>query len=258
VSEFYVEVNEITLFVRRNENVSASPTIIFLHDSLGCVQLWRDFPERLAGLAECNFVIYDRQGYGKSMALNSHHRENNYLHTEAKVLNDLITKLQLEDAILFGHSDGGSIALLAAAKYPARINSVIVEAAHVFVEDTTLNGIRAAVATFATSNLRSRLEKYHGDKTTTIFNAWTETWLRDDFRKWNIENVLPDIQCPCLFIQGDQDEYGTVRQMKAVADLVNGPVDTFLIPGVNHTPHKMANREVIMRSVEFIRSSRPH
>lgn len=199
--------------------------------------------------------MYDRQGYGKSSPLINPHRSNDYLEMEAEILSHLIAKLKLQNVILFGHSDGGSIALIAAAKYPRLVRCAIVEAAHVFVEQVTLDGIRSMKNAYETTDLRRRLERYHGDKTDTIFKAWTETWLGNDFSEWNIEHFLPDIHCPLLFIQGDQDEYGTAAQVQAVARQVCGIVRTSLIPAVHHTPHKQVESEVISCTTAFIKSN---
>ncbi len=251
-AESFIEINKASIFVRRYHEFAQRPTIIFLHDSLGCVQLWRDFPEKLCQAVGCNMLVYDRQGYGKSDPLPSHHRTNKYLEREADLLRDLVVRLGLGKVILFGHSDGGSIALIAAGKYPLMFDALIVEAAHVFVEEVTLTGIRAAVEDYATTNLRSRLEKYHGDKTDTLFKAWTETWLSENFRSWNIEHFLPAMQCPLLFIQGEEDEYGTVRQVQSVKAQANGKVQTCLLPSVHHTPHKEAPAEVLEKSASFL------
>src|SRR5262249_27231343 len=149
----------------------ATPTIIFLHDSLGCIKLWRDFPKRLCKLTGCNGLIYDRQGYGESSPVSAA-RNKDYLEKEADILSALIKRLALDRVILFGHSDGGSISLIAAAKHPEHIAAVITEGAHVFVESITLDGIRAAKGQYATTDLRQRLERYHGDKTDTVFSIW--------------------------------------------------------------------------------------
>lgn len=254
-SETIIDLNNMSLFVQRTEQFENAPTIIFLHDSLGCVHFWRDFPAKLCNSVRCNLVMYDRQGYGKSSPLVNHHRSNDYLEIEAEILDTLISKLALRNVILFGHSDGGSIALIAAAKYPRLVGCVIVEAAHVFVEQVTLDGIRAMANAYETTDLRKRLERYHGDKTDTIFKAWTDTWLGRGFREWNIEHFLSDIHCPLLFIQGDLDEYGTPAQLQAVARQVSGIVKTSLIPAIHHTPHKQAESEVISCATAFIKSN---
>ena len=228
------------------------PTLVFLHDSLGCVQLWRDFPKKLAEVTQCNVLIYDRLGYGKSEAMGTHERPTNYLELEADILNDLLTTLEIENTILFGHSDGGSIALIAASKYPDRIKAVICEAAHIFVEDVTIKGIHEAIEAYRTTNLPERLQKYHDNKVETIFKAWTETWTRSDYRDWNIEHFLSRITCPLLFIQGEADEYGTLEQVEKTISQVSGKAEKHLIPNVGHTPHKEKPIQVLGKSAAFI------
>ncbi|PZF70769.1 alpha/beta fold hydrolase [Taibaiella soli] len=232
---------------------SKRPTIIFLHDSLGCITLWRDFPTQLGTLTNCNVLVYDRKGYGESAPFTDVPRDNNYLEKEADVLNLLIEKLQITDAILFGHSDGGSIALIAAGKYPEHIKAVITEGAHVFVEDVTLRGIREAVTAYETTNLKEKLQKYHGDKTEAVFQAWAGTWLTDTFRLWNIEHFLPQIKCPVLVIQGAQDEYGTLAQVTSIVHQAGGIAESFIVPGIGHTPHKEAKEQVLMQVADFVK-----
>lgn len=253
ITESLVEVGDAQLFVKSIKAFPGRPVIVFLHDSLGCVQLWRDFPTKLCQAVQCNGLIFDRLGYGKSAPMESHVRTNSYMETEADVLVELLAALNMSDAVLFGHSDGGSIALIAAGKYPNIFNAVIVEAAHVFVEDITLQGIRNAAEEYATTNLKSRLEKYHGNKTETVFKAWTQTWLSEQFRVWNIEHFLPAIQCPVLFIQGEKDEYGTNSQMYAVKNNVKSCVELSLLPGVAHTPHKESAEVVIAEVSAFVK-----
>jgi pimeloyl-ACP methyl ester carboxylesterase len=247
-----VEVKNVSLYVRLALQYPNRPVIVFLHDSLGCVELWRDFPERLCTAVSCNMLVYDRQGYGKSAPLAHHHRTNAYLENEAIVLHDLLTLLDIKDVIIFGHSDGGSIALIAAGQYPSLFKAVIVEAAHIFVEDITLDGIRKAVDAYQTTDLKTKLEKYHGDKTETLFKAWTETWLSERFRSWNILKFLLETTSPVIFIQGEHDEYGTVAQMKGVKENVRAKVELCLLPDVHHTPHKQAAENVIERVSKFL------
>ncbi|MDR2281761.1 MAG: alpha/beta hydrolase [Sphingobacterium sp.] len=226
------------LYVELHTNYRDRPTIVFLHDSLGCVTLWRDFPEQLAAVTNCNVLMYDRLGYGQSDPMPTSKRSNTYLESEADILSQLLQEQGLRDVILFGHSDGASIALIAASKYPRGIKSVIVEAAHIFVEDITLRGICEAMEAYKTTNLPERLAKYHGDKVDTIFKAWTETWTSNDYRDWNIEHLLSRITCPLLFIQGESDEYGTLSQVEKTVRQVGGRSEKYIIPGVGHTPHK--------------------
>lgn len=247
-----INVNGSNLYVAHQSNYKGRPTIVFLHDSLGCVQLWRDFPQKLAEATNCNILVYDRLGYGKSEPMPTHERSTNYLELEADVLNDLLTTLEIDNTILFGHSDGGSIALIAASKYPTRIKAVICEAAHIFVEEATLKGVHEAIKAYKTTNLPERLQKYHGNKVQILFKAWTETWISSNYRDWNIEHFLPHITCPLLFIQGEADEYGTLEQVKKTISQVSGRVEKYIIPHVGHTPHKESPQQVLDKSAQFI------
>lgn len=228
------------------------PTLVFLHDSLGCVQLWRDFPQKLAEATQCNLLLYDRLGYGKSEPMPTFVRPIDYMELEADILNDLLSKFKIDDAILFGHSDGGTIALLTASKYPENIKAIIVEAAHIFVEDETLKGIYDAMEAYNNTDLPERLKKYHGDKVETLFKAWTETWTRSDYRNWTIEHFLPNVVCPLLFIQGEADEYGTLDQVDKTVRQVNGPTEKYIIPNIGHTPHKEAPELVLVKVIDYI------
>jgi pimeloyl-ACP methyl ester carboxylesterase len=249
-----IEVNGGKLYVRLIENHEHRPAIVFLHDSLGCVELWRDFPYKLAEAAGCNLLVYDRKGYGRSEPMQSVKRTNRYLEDEADTLNALLLQLNINRAILFGHSDGGSIALIAAAKYPLGIEAVISEAAHIFVEQETIDGLKAAVESYRETILKSRLAKYHGEKTDAVFHAWTDTWLSEEYRTWNIEHFLPGILCPTLIIQGEKDEYGTMKQVQGIASQAKGRAEVFILPGIGHTPHKEAPLETMEEAKKFIGS----
>jgi len=251
-SENFIGVNGVTIYIETFEAAKKMPTIVFLHDSLGCVALWRDFPEKIAKATECNILVYDRLGYGKSDPMPTYERNTDYLEKEATFLNDLLSVLKLDNVILFGHSDGGSIALLMAAKYPAAIKAVICEAAHIFVEDVTLNGILEAMNAYKTTNLSERLSKYHGNKVDTLFKAWTLTWTSVDFKKWNIEHFLPAITCPLLFIQGEKDEFGSMQQLEKTLDQVSGRAEKYIILNAGHTPHKEASEVTCNAVTRFI------
>ncbi len=228
------------------------PTIIFLHDSLGCIKLWRDFPEKIGIVTGCNVISYDRQGYGKSTRFSNQKRDHNYLKDEAKALGRIIDTLALQQVILFGHSDGGSIALLTAALFPDNILGVITEGAHVFVEKETLSGIKEAVKTYKETNLKEKLSKYHGDKTDEVFRMWTETWLSEEYQSWNIEKYLSNVQCPSLIIQGENDEYGTLKQVHSIVNKTTGASQALIIPNIGHTPHKENVEVVITNVTQFI------
>lgn len=249
-----IDVSGKNIYIELQRNYPDRPTIVFLHDSLGSVQLWRDFPQKLAEATQCNALVYDRLGYGKSEPMPTYERPTNYMELEADILNDLLTTLDMDHAILFGHSDGGTIALLTAGKYPEKVKALIVEAAHIFVEEVTLKGIYDAMQSYKTTNLPERLAKYHGDKVNTIFKAWTETWTRSDYRNWNIEHLLPKITCPLLFIQGEADEYGTLAQVEKTVSQVSGKSEKCIIPNIGHTPHKEAPELTFNAAKGFIQS----
>lgn len=247
-----INVKGQKLYIEHNNQFEGRPTIIFLHDSLGSVQLWREFPAKLSEIAQCNILAHDRLGYGKSFPMLTHERPVNYMELEADLLNNLLIEMDIDNAILFGHSDGGTIALITASKYPERIEAVICEAGHIFVEEVTLKGVYDAWEAYKTTNLPQRLQKYHGDKVEMLFKAWTETWTREDYRTWNIEYLLKDIKAPLLFIQGEADEYGTLDQVEKTVTQVSGSAEKYIIPGVGHTPHKEVPELVLEKAAGFI------
>jgi pimeloyl-ACP methyl ester carboxylesterase len=227
------------------------PTLVFLHDSLGCITVWRDFPERLAGALGCDALVYDRRGYGGSSPFGPEPRTPSYLEDEADALARVLDGCGISDAVLFGHSDGGSIALVAAARQPDRVRAVVTEGAHVFVEERTLAGIRAARESLRTTDLSERLRRHHGDRTEAVTSAWIDVWLSPEFRDWTIERYLPSVRCPVLVLQGTDDEYGTPRQLRTIAEGVAGPARAHLISGAGHTPHRDAADEVLGLTTAF-------
>jgi pimeloyl-ACP methyl ester carboxylesterase len=244
-------VNGVKIAIDHVMQDAARPTIVFLHDSLGCIELWRAFPQQLAVAVNCNFLVYDRQGYGASDPFGNEQRDSSYLEKEANMLDALLAQLNIDHAILFGHSDGGSIAIIAAAKYPSRIRAVISEAAHLFVEEITLNGIREAVTAYEQTALKRRLERYHGTKTGAVFWAWAGTWLNAAYRNWSIEHFVPLITCPVLVIQGEHDEFGSQKQVTAITDHTAGHAESMILANTRHNPHREAPDMVLQRCVGF-------
>ncbi len=229
-----------------------APTIVFLHEALGSVSTWRDFPDRLAAASGCGALVYSRAGHGRSGPLQGL-RSERYLHEEALgVLPAVLARLSVRDAILFGHSDGASIALIYAGGSPGAVRGVIVEAPHVFVEEAAWEGIRRAVEAYEQGDLRKRLARHHGDGTDALFRAWAEIWLRPSFRGWNIEEVLPSIACPVLVVQGDDDQYGTSRQVEAIVRQVGGPARALMLPRCGHSPHAERPGDVLEAAARFV------
>jgi pimeloyl-ACP methyl ester carboxylesterase len=227
------------------------PVLVFLHEGLGSVAMWRDFPVRLCAAADCEGLLYDRRGYGQSSALGAA-RSIHYLHDYA--LNELPVVLAAllpdRDYWVIGHSDGGSIALIHAAARPAHLRGVITEAAHVFVESVTLDGIRAAREAYGAGKLDG-LQRYHGDKTAGIFAAWADTWLEPAFAHWNIEYLLAAIACPVLALQGSEDQYGSAAQLAAIAGKAPRGQQQML-PACGHAPHAEAAGATLDAMLRFM------
>jgi pimeloyl-ACP methyl ester carboxylesterase len=213
---------------------TATMTVVMLHEGLGSLSMWRDFPRTIAEHLRCRVLVYSRHGYGRSAPLSAP-RAVSYMHDEAWViLPELLEQLGIEHPILFGHSDGGSIALIHASRYPVR--GVIALAPHVFVEDLSVESIAAAKVAFETGDLRKRLARHHAD-VDGAFRGWNDIWLHPDFRSWNIESLLSDIGCPTLVIQGHDDEYGTIEQLRRIAARARN-VELEHLPECGHSPHR--------------------
>ncbi len=241
-----------TIYPHRCKHQTSQFHLIFLHEGLGCIEFWRDFPEKLCLSTGCSGLIYDRKGYGESEPFEDAWPLD-YLQKEALIyLPALLKNLGVTDTILVGHSDGGTIALMAASVNNNIIRGVITEAAHIFVENITLSGIRKAVKDFETTILKEKLERYHKKNTEAIFYRWANRWLSSEFKGWNIEGFLKKIACPVLALQGEDDEYGTPAQIEGIANLVTGPVDTVLIPKCGHVPHFQAQKRVLGEMKQFI------
>lgn len=213
------------------------PCLIFLHEGLGCTALWRDFPERLCQRTGCPGLVYDRLGHGKSSPL-LRRRTIHYLHEYALSELPRLIEALLPEApfILIGHSDGGSISLIFGAEQPSHLQGIITEAAHVFVEQVSLQGIREADEAFAHGRLAG-LRRYHGEKTEELYNAWSATWQSPWFAFWNIEYLLPAIAVPVLVLQGCDDQYGTEAQVQAVVAGTGGKGTPILLEDCRHAPH---------------------
>ena len=228
------------------------PTIVMLHHGLGSVSAWREFPESIARATGLATVAYSRRGYGRSAATGTLPWPASFMHDEAEGdLPRLLQALDIRQPILLGHSDGASIALIyAAAQTRPRPLGTVLLAPHVHVEAVTLTGARQAAVDFKAGDLRARLARHHRDPE-AAFRGWNETWLSEDFRGWNIEQLLDSVHCPVLVVQGLADPYGSLAQVRPIRERVAAPVEVLLIAGGGHAPERERPLETIDSVVAF-------
>ena len=231
---------------------SRSPQVVFLHEGLGSRSMWRDFPRRLCEAARCRGLVYSRPGYGQSTGPTERKRGPDYLHRQAlEVLPRLLDALRIDTpAWLFGHSDGGSIALIFAAHYANRCAGVVALAPHIFVEEETVRAVAAAREAWSASELSERLARHHADPE-GVFWSWNDTWLSSAFRGWTIEHEIGSISCPVLAMQGAADEYATMKQIHGIARRVPH-AERIELPGCGHSPHRDQAERVIAETVRFM------
>jgi len=244
-----VELDGRSLEVLDRPGDAAMPPLVLLHEGLGSVRLWRDFPADLAGATGARVVAFSRFGHGDSDPP-PRRRTPSFMHEEAEeVLPAVLGALGVEDVILVGHSDGASIALIHAASHPVR--AVVAMAPHVFVEPVCLAEIREARRVYESGGLRERMARHHRDPD-AAFYGWNDVWLHPDFPRWSIEDVLPEIGCPLLLIQGTQDQYGTMAQLDRISAAVAGPVERVHL-ACRHAPHLEAPGETLAATADFVR-----
>ena len=214
-----------------------APTLLLLHEGLGCVALWRDVPERLAAATGCGVVAYSRAGYGRSDPAELP-RPLDYMTREAAdVLPEVLAALAVRDVILIGHSDGATIAAEYAGRVTDdRLRGLVLIAPHFFTEPSGLSEIAAARKAYVTSELRGRMAKYHRDPDNAFF-GWNDAWLAEGFKSWNVAKVIDSWQVPCLAVQGAADQYGTLAQIREIEARSPKPVETLIMDGAHHAPH---------------------
>jgi len=229
------------------------PSIVFLHEGLGSARQWKEFPARLSALTGCGFLAYSRWGYGGSDLRPRPWPADFLEHEAAVVLPAVLDATGITRPVLFGHSDGGTIALMYGAAWPDGTRGIVSEASHVVLEEISIRGIAGARDRFLHADLRARLRSQHGDHVEDTVLGWTESWLRPESRDWDIRARLPNVRCPVLVIQGRDDDFGTLDQVDAIATRVGGPVETLILDGCGHVPHRERSREVLEAAAAFVR-----
>jgi pimeloyl-ACP methyl ester carboxylesterase len=235
---------------------AGAPVLVFLHEGLGSVAMWRDFPARLCEAVGARGLVYSRPGYGRSTPRPpGEHWAPDFMHRQAaEVLPALLRSLGVEHPWLFGHSDGGSIALLFAAMFPRVLRGAVVLAPHILVEEVSAASIAQARDAYLKTDLKQRLARYHDDPD-SAFWGWNDAWLSPAFRDWNITQELATIACPLLAMQGLDDEYGTLEQIRGIARVV--PQAQLLeLPQCGHSPHKDQPDKVIAAVRAFVSGQR--
>ena len=254
-SEF-VTVRGRSLEYQRIAALAEGPTLVFLHEGLGSISQWRDFPQRIAQACALPALVYARYGHGQSQVLQQAHGVD-FMHREAlESLPELLRALGIERTILIGHSDGASIALIYAGAGHA-LEAMVAMAPHVFVEDISIEGIVAAKRAFENTDLAQRLARHHRDPRKTFY-GWNDIWLAPAFRSWNIESFLPAIKCPVLAIQGHEDDYGSMAQVDAIARQASGPVELLKLDRCGHSPQRDQSEIVAAAIVAFVRGCIRH
>ncbi len=248
----FIAINEHSIEYHHLKVDDSRPTLVFLHEGLGCIQMWRDFPDTVANATGCNLLVYNRAGYGDSTQAKLP-RQVRYMHDEAlDILPAVLDKLEIGKHILVGHSDGGSIALIngGGAASP-NLLGIVTLAAHVFNEAVCVRSIEEVKVAYKTTRLRGKLAKYHADVDNTFW-GWNDIWLHPDFWHWNIEEYLPSIKVPLLIMQGLDDQYGTLAQVEAIEKGVGVSAEISLIPDCKHSPHHEQRDTTFTAIVDFI------
>ena len=247
----YLEIQGRRVEYELDRAEPTAPVIVFLHEGLGSVSTWRDFPARVARATRCGTLVYSKWGHGASDAAPAP-RAVDFMHVEAlETLPALLDALGVERPVLLGHSEGASIALIHAAGSGRAVAGIVAMAPHVMVEDANLAAIRGAKVSFGTTDLREKLARHHDDPEAT-FRGWNDIWLDPRFRGWNIEEYLPRVACPVLAIRGEQDEYGTMLQLERIAQSVPD-VQVLKLANCGHSPQRDQPEVVIEAVARFVK-----
>jgi len=253
IEEFKIAVPGGEIYAKRWTPVTENPTppIILLHDSLGSVDLWRDFPLDLARALSRTVVAYDRLGFGKSDKRDTLPSVRFIEEEATKYFPAIKNQFSLESYVLFGHSVGGCMAINIASR-DSDCKAVVTASAQAFVEAITVEGILQAKKVFEQPGQIERLQRWHGQKAEWVLHAWTDVWLSDERKDWSLEPVIKDVRCPVLAIHGDNDEYGSSAFPKFIVEKSGGPADILIIEGCGHMPHREKSQEVIDALRRFV------
>lgn len=246
----YFDIQGGQVFTRIWKKENNLVPVILLHDSLGCVDTWRDFPENLSNHLNRTVVAYDRLGFGKSSERTSLPNYG-FIEEETSIVAKLAQALEFDDFILYGYSVGGAMSLIA-SKNNSHCKAVVTVSAQAFVEEQTKAGIIQAKNFYQDPLKFDKLKKYHGDKTSWVFKAWTDTWLSPAFANWNLLTHLPQVLCPVLVIHGDKDEYGSLAFADGIATTVAGPSKKVILSNCGHIPHREYEAEVLSEVKTFL------
>lgn len=251
--QHWIDTPQGQLFAQSwNDEGAPGAPIVLLHDSLGCVALWRDFPERLAQASGRRVIAYDRLGFGRSPAYPGA-LASSFIEDEARDgFQAVCQHFDLNRFVVFGHSVGGGMAVACAAQHPQRCAGLITEAAQAFVEARTRDGIRQAQVQFAEPGQLQRLQKYHGDKAEWVLRAWIGTWLSEAFSDWNLDQQLARVRSPLLALHGDRDEYGSIRHPQRIVAQVAGPASQKVFAECGHVPHREYPDAVLQAVCAFL------
>jgi pimeloyl-ACP methyl ester carboxylesterase len=250
----FIDLGELRLEYRMaGPRPLAAPTLILLHEGLGSAGMWGDFPEKLSAATGLGVFAWSRVGYGQSSAATLP-RKLDFMHIEAeRILPRLLDAIGFRQGLLIGHSDGASIAAIyGGGVQDHRVRGLVLMAPHFIVEDVTINSIREIRRAFDTTDVRQRFQRWHADADATV-RGWTDVWMKNDFKSWDISDALAYVRVPILIIQGEHDHYGTQRQIEIARQECYCPLEVLLIPSIQHIPHREAPEATLDAIADFSR-----